>query len=83
MMPSESDRHAWLPLGIVSAVLLGLVLLAGAGPWMLDNLAPFLNEFLRSTALILLVSILTHGLLVLPLLLIHRLLTHLTGLDIG
>lgn len=83
MMPSESDRHAWLPLGIVSAVLLGLVLLAGAGPWMLDNLAPFLNEFLRSTALILLVSILTHGLLVLPLLLIHRLLTRLTGLDIG
>lgn len=83
MMPSESDRHAWLPLGVVSAVLLGLVLLAGAGPWMLDNLAPFLNEFLRSTALILLVSILTHGLLVLPLLLIHRILTRLTGLDIG
>jgi hypothetical protein len=42
-----------------------------------------LNEFLRGTALILLVSILVHVLLVLPLLLIHRLLTRLTGLDIG
>lgn len=83
MMPSESDRHAWRPLGLVSGALFGLVLLAGAGPWMLENLAPFLNEFLRGTALILLVSILIHALLIGPLLLIHRLLTRLTGLDIG
>lgn len=83
MMPSESDRHAWLPLGMVSAALLGLVLLAGAGPWMLAHLAPPLNEFLRGTALILLVSILVHALLLPPLLLIHRLLTRLTGLDVG
>ncbi len=83
MMPSESDRHAWMPLGIVGGVLFGLVLLAGAGSWMLVNLAPALNEFLRGMALILLVSILVHGILILPLLLIHRLLTRLTGLDIG
>jgi hypothetical protein len=83
MMPSESDRHAWRPLGVVSGVLLAFVLLAGAGPWMLANLAPTLNGFLRGTALILLVSILVHSLLIAPLLLIHRLLTRLTGLDIG
>jgi hypothetical protein len=82
MMPSESDRHAWLPLGVVSAVLFAFVLLAGAGPWMLEHLAPFLNEFLRGTALILLVSILVHSILILPLLLIHRLLTRLTGMDV-
>ncbi|PWH17496.1 MAG: hypothetical protein DDG60_01930 [Anaerolineae bacterium] len=83
MMPSESDRHAWLPFGIVSAVLFGLVLLAGAGQWMLENIAPGLNEFLRGTALILLVSILVHLVLMVPLLLLHRLLTRLTGLDVG
>jgi hypothetical protein len=83
MMPSESDRHAWMPLGVVSGVLFSLVLLAGAGEWMLTNLAPFLNEFLRGTALIVLVSILAHGFLILPLLLVHRILTRLTGLDIG
>lgn len=83
MMPSESDRHAWLPLGIVSGLLLGLVALTGAGPWMLEHLAPWLNEFLRGTALILLVSILIHALLMLPLLLLHRLLTRLTGWDVG
>ena len=83
MMPSESDRHAWLPLGVVSALLLILVVLAGAGPWMLENLAPPLNQFLRSTAVILLVSILVHLILILPLFLVHRLLAHLTGMDIG
>jgi hypothetical protein len=83
MMPSESDRHAWLPLGLVSGVLFGLVLLAGAGPWMLANLAPQLNNFLRGTALILLVSIIVHLVLILPLLFLHRLLTRLTGLDVG
>jgi hypothetical protein len=83
MMPSESDRHAWLPLGLVSGVLFGFVLLAGAGPWMLEHLAPPFNGFLRGTALILLVSILFHGILIAPLMLLHRLLTRLTGLDIG
>ena len=83
MLPSESDRHAWLPLGLLSAGLLVLAVLTGAGPWMLMNLAPPFNQFLRGTALILLVSISVHILLILPLMLLHRLLTRLTGLDVG
>jgi hypothetical protein len=83
MMPSESDRHAWMPLGLVAVALFALVLLAGAGPWMLENLASPVNQLLRGTALILLVSIIIHILLVFPLMLIHRLLTKLTGLDVG
>ena len=83
MMPSESDRHAWLPLGLVAVTLFVLVVLVGAGPWMLANLAPPMNQFLRGTALILLVSIIIHILLIFPLMLIHRLLTRLTGLDVG
>ena len=82
MMPSESDRHAWLPLGLVSGLLLILAVIEGAGPWMLTNLAPAFNQFLRSTSLILLVSIVVHILLILPLLLIHRVLTQITGLDL-
>ena len=83
MMPSESDRHAWLPLGLVSAILIGVAILAGAGPWLLANLAPPFNQFLRSTAVILLVSIVVHILLIMPLFLIHRLLSRLTGLDVS
>jgi hypothetical protein len=83
MMPSESDRHAWLPLGVVAAVLFGLAVLAGAGPWMVENLATPLNDFLRGTALILLVSVIFHIALIVPLMFIHRLLSRLTGLDVG
>lgn len=83
MMPSESDRHAFLPLGLVAGGLVILALVAGAGPWMLANLAGPLNDFLRGTALVLLVSIVIHAILIVPFWLIHKLLTRLTGLDVG
>ena len=83
MMPSESDRHAWMPLGLVSVTLFLLVLLVGAGPWMLTNLAPPINQFLRNTALILLVSIIIHCLLIIPFMFMHRILTRLTRMDIA
>ena len=82
MMPSESDRHAWLPLGLLVAFLVALAGLAGSGPWMLANVAPWLNAFLRSVALVFGLSAVIHAALILPLLLLHRLLTRLTGLDI-
>jgi len=82
MMPSESDRHAWLPLGFGAFALLALAAVGGAGPWMMQNLALPLNSFMRGTALILLVSVLLHLSLMLPLILLHTLLTRLTGLDI-
>ena len=47
MMPSESDRHAWLPLGLWTAGLLTLAIFAGAGTWMLENITPLLNAFSR------------------------------------
>lgn len=82
MMPSESDRHAWLPLGLLVVGLLALALFAGAGPWMLETVAPPLNAFLRGAALVFVLSALVHGALSLPLYGIHRLLTRATGLDV-
>ncbi len=82
MMPSESDRFAWLPLAMVLGVVVALALLAGVGPLMLEYLAPPLNDFLRGSALILLVSVVVHIVFFLPLLLIHRLLSKVTGLDV-
>lgn len=83
MLPSESDRNAWLPLSGVIALFVVLAVFAGAGVWMLETLAPPLNIFFRSVATIFGLSAAVHGFLALPLLLIHKLLTRVTGLDIG
>ena len=83
MMPSESDRHAWLELVISVGVIFSLALLIGAGPWMLENVAPRVSTFLSSVAVILGLSSAIHVLLTLPTMLVHKLLARATGLDVA
>ena len=83
MLPSQSDRHAWLPLGILVAGLVGVAILAGAGTWMLTNLAPRFNQFLGALAMIFGLSGSLHILLIIPLFLLHQILSRVTGVDIG
>ena len=82
MLPSESDRHAWLPLGLWVAALFVLALLAGAGGWMLNNLAPLLDPILRSVALLFGLSNIVHIVLLLPLFMIHQVLTYVMRVDV-
>ena len=82
MLPSQSDRHAWLPLGATIVVLIALAVLAGVGPWMLTYLTPPLNSFLSTAAIIFGLSAAVHFVLILPIKLIHILLSKLTGVDI-
>jgi len=81
MTPSASDRNAWLELVISVGVLLAIALLAGAGPWMLNNVAPFLSNFLSSVAVIFGLSVIVHIVLVLPTAIVHKLLARITGVD--
>lgn len=81
MMPSESDRHAWLDLAVSVGILFVIALLVGAGPWMLDNVAPLVSNFLSSVAVIFGLSSVAHGALILPIALVHKLLARLTGVD--
>ena len=83
MMPSESDRHAWLELLIAIAVLFGLALLFGAGPWMMSNVAPRLSTFLSSVGVIFGLSAFVHILLILPTALVHKLVARATGVDVA
>jgi hypothetical protein len=83
MLPSRSDRHAWLPLGMTMVVLLALAVVAGAGPWMLANVAPMLNAFLRSSATIFGLSAMLHAVLIVPIGLVHLGLVRITGLDVA
>jgi len=82
MMPSESDRHAWLELLLSTGILFALTLLFGAGPWMLNNLAPRISSFLGFVAAIFALISFVHMLLILPTALLHKLLARLTGVDV-
>jgi hypothetical protein len=82
MMPSESDRHAWLPLGFLIVGMIVLAILAGAGTWMMEKLAPPVNNFLRALALIFVMSGVLHIVMTLPLFVFHRILSQVTGMDV-
>lgn len=83
MTPSESDRHAWIELAISIGVLFAITLLLGAGPWMLSNVAPHISSFLGFVAVIFGLSNFIHILLILPIALMHKLLSRVTGLDVA
>lgn len=82
MLPSESDRHAWLPLGLWGMILLALAILTGAGDWMLENLAPLLDDFFKATATLFGLSLILHLVLLLPAMIVHYAAVKITGVDI-
>jgi hypothetical protein len=66
MMPSPSDRRAWLPVVLVLAFLVGLALVAGAGAWMAQTLGPGLESVVHTLATIFGISLVLHLTLGLP-----------------
>lgn len=82
MLPSKSDRRAWLPLALILISLLGVSLLAGAGPWLLANFAPPLNQAFYALAAVVGISAGIHLVLWLPVWSLRRLISRLTGLQV-
>jgi len=82
MLPSASDRRGWLPLGLTVGGLVAMAVVAGAGPWMLENLAPGLNQLLRALAVVLAISLVVHGVLLVTVWALRRLIERLTGMRV-
>jgi hypothetical protein len=83
MMPSKSDRKAWLPIVIVLALLVMISLLAGAGPWLTLHLTPLLNMLFRSISFVFAVSVVLHLLIWPPFLILRLALERITGLRLA
>ena len=81
MLPSASDRHSFLPLALYAAMLVGLVFLVGAGQ-IFQDLSALLNNFLFSVASVFGLSALVHFIMVIPLMVMHALLSATSGVDI-
>ena len=82
MLPSASDRRAWLPLGLVLGLLVGVSLFAGAGPWLSANLAPYLESLLAALAVVFGISLALHVLFVIPFYIMRRLLSWVLRLEV-
>ncbi len=77
MLPSTSDRRAWLPVVLVVIFLLGVTWLMGAGPWLqgtLRQVAPWFLLLSRALGFIFGLSAVLHGLFLLVLWVVHRVL---------
>ena len=82
MLPSASDRRAWLPMLLVLSILLAIVLIAGAGPWLVQHLAPAVNSGLRALAAVFGISVVVHALILVPMWLLRKLLSKITRLQV-
>ena len=82
MLPSASDRKAWVPVLGIMGGLVGASVLIGAGPWLKVNLIPSLNDFFRGLSLILAISLAVHVVVLLPIWAITALISRLTGLKV-
>jgi hypothetical protein len=69
MMPSASDRRAWLPLGLFALVIIIIALLTGPGGYLADiwvSVSPQINLGIYALVLIFGVSVAFHILLLVP-----------------
>ncbi len=80
MLPSASDRQAWRPMILVLVGILGVAVLAGAGPWMAENLAPDFEQVLRVLAMVLSIGLVLHLALGLPVTLVRLFVEKIAGL---
>lgn len=83
MLPSASDRRAWPSLAIVLIIILTLALFSGAGPWMVETIAPWFNSALRALNVVFAISLIMHVLLLPPIWSMRRLLEKLLGLTVA
>lgn len=82
MLPSASDRRAWLPVILVVVLLIGVALIFGAGPWMSENLLPVLNDALRGVAIVFAISAAVHLVVLSPAWILRKVLSRVTGMQV-
>jgi len=82
MFPSASDRQPMLKTLIGFIILLAIVLLLGAGYWLLDLVGPGLARIMGAAVVIFGISNGLHVVLLIPLILIRLLLAEVLGVEV-
>jgi len=82
MMPSASDRRAWLPLLFSIVVFTGIVLLIGAGPWLLSQFGLFIQSAVNSIMIVFSITVLIHLILLPPTWIIRKIISQVSGYQV-
>ena len=82
MLPSASDRRAWVPLLVVFLGLVGLILLVGAGPWLLTRLGSTLMAAIDAVFMVFGITVIIHLILSPPMWLIRKIISRMVGLRV-
>ncbi len=82
MLPSASDRRAWLPLILVLGFFLIASLLVGVGPWLLSTLGTPLTSGVNAVTMVLGITILIHLVLLPPVFFIRKLISRLMKVQV-
>ncbi len=83
MLPSPSDRRAWLPIlsAVIFLILLGVVM--GLGQFLLATVALPINEALQAVAVVFAISATVHLVVLAPVWLFRKFLNRATGLKLA
>jgi hypothetical protein len=82
MMPSSSDRKAWLPLIVVIAIFSGIILLFGAGPWLYSQFGNVIKSAMDAITIVFVITVFIHLVLLPPAWLIRKLISHISGYQV-
>jgi hypothetical protein len=82
MLPSASDRRAWMPISIVLILLTALAIVAGAGPWLEENGLRFITRALRAVAIVFGLSLVLQFIILVPTWGLRKVISRLTNLRV-
>jgi hypothetical protein len=82
MMPSSSDRRAWLPLLLVTGILALIVFLSGIGPWLYAHLGSLIEAALNAIMIVFGTTILIHIFLLIPAWGIRKIISRISGYQV-
>lgn len=86
MMPSASDRRAWLPLAVLVVLILGFGLILWPGNFLSEawiNISPKVNISVYALVLIFGISVAFHLILLVPLWLLRKIFSRLAGVQVN
>jgi len=82
MMPSTSDRRAWLPLIFVLVILLVSILLIGVGPWLLSRFGNAFKAALDAITMVFGITVMIHLILLPPMWILRKIISRLVGFQV-